>query len=145
MTKTLEETWWGHYEDLAVYMGERGGQRPRQNDSPRAAALYSWSFAQRRALDAGTLTAERREALDRLGEWSAGRNENPEELWERRLGELQQFVAGRGRFPAYNVGLRGTGEHVLGVWVSTQRTRFRKGRMRTDRRERLDRMLPGWV
>jgi hypothetical protein len=144
---TRDQMWWGHYNDLASYMGERGGERPRQNDSPRAAALHSWLVKQGQYFDAGTLSAERAEALEALealGEWKPQRKENPEEVWNRRLMEFQQFVTTTGRFPVYDR-VRRPEERVLAVWLARQRDGKRRGWLQPDRQERLERVSPHWA
>ncbi|WP_167398967.1 helicase associated domain-containing protein [Arthrobacter pityocampae] len=59
--------WWEHYGRLAAYVRERGGI-PAQNESREARVLYRWVENQRRNHDAGTLTPDRVEALNVLGE-----------------------------------------------------------------------------
>ncbi|MHA7280244.1 helicase associated domain-containing protein [Arthrobacter sp. MDT2-2] len=141
--RSREQALWEHYGDVAAYMRERGGALPAQNDSPEARVLYRWIEAQRRQYDAGTLAQDRVDALDRLGEWIGTRKGDPEVLWAQRLEEVRQFRASTGRFPYYDPD-RHPGEKVLGVWLGRQRTWWRKGRLRADRQERLDRVLPGW-
>ncbi|WP_168796581.1 helicase associated domain-containing protein [Arthrobacter echini] len=134
--------WWEHYTELVTYVGAQGGL-PAQNDSTVARVLYRWLENQRRTFDAGKLTAEKIVALDRVGEWVGTRKGNPEELWARRLDELWQFLAERGRFPRHEKA-RYPEEKVLAVWLGRQRTWHRKGRLRPDRFQRLEEVVPGW-
>ncbi|WP_394253524.1 helicase associated domain-containing protein [Arthrobacter pityocampae] len=140
--KTREQVWWEHYGRLAAYVREHGGI-PAQNDSREARVLYRWVENQRRNHDAGTLTPDRVEALNRLGEWIGTRRGNADVLWDRRLEEVRQFRAVVGRFPIYDR-VRHPAETVLAVWLGRQRTWQRKGRLRPDRHQRLDGGLPGW-
>lgn len=149
VVRTRDQTWWEHYNDVVAYTGDRDGGRggglPRQNDSRQASRLYRWVEAQRRQHDQGNLTQDQVEALDGLGQWRGVRRGTQDQWWERRFGEVEQFVATTGRLPVYGPGSQGTVEGVLGIWVGTQRMRARTGRLSADRRQRLDRVLPGWM
>lgn len=137
-----DQVWWEHYTDLAAYVDAHGGL-PAQNDSTVARVLYRWIENQRRVFDAGNLTAEKIEALDRVGEWVGTRKGNPEELWARCLEELRQFRAEKNRFPRHEKA-RYPEEKVLAVWLGRQRTWHRKDRLRPDRLQRLEQVVPGW-
>jgi hypothetical protein len=121
---------------------EHGGI-PAQNDSQDSRVLYRWVENQRRNHDAGTLPSDRIQALNALGEWVGTRRGNADELWARRLEDVRQFRAAVGRFPIYDRD-RHPNETVLAVWLGRQRTWQRKGRLRADRHQRLDEVLPGW-
>ncbi|WP_104182177.1 helicase associated domain-containing protein [Arthrobacter sp. B0490] len=140
--RSRDQVWWEHYAVMATYVGRVGGL-PAQNDSVEARVLYRWLENQRRSHDAGRLTQDKSEALDRLGEWVGTRKGNPEKLWARRLEQVQQFRDESGRFPVYDPRRR-PDERVLAVWLGRQRTWSRKGRLRPDRQETLGRVLPGW-
>lgn len=140
--RSREQVWWEHYVHMTAYV-ERVGGLPAQNDSAEARVLYRWLENQRRTHDAGRLTPDKVGALDRLGEWVGTRKGNPDELWVRRLEQVQQFRDKSGRFPVYDPQRR-PDEKVLAVWLGRQRTWLRKGRLRTDRRETLGDTLPGW-
>ncbi|THJ65656.1 hypothetical protein E8P82_11855 [Arthrobacter echini] len=137
-----DQVWWEHYTELVAYVGAHGGL-PAQNDSTVARVLYRWIENQRRVFDAGNLAAEKIVALDTVGEWVGTRKGNPEELWERRLEELRLFRAERGRFPRHEKA-RYPEEKILAVWLGRQRTWHRKGRLRPDRLQRLNQVVPGW-
>ncbi|WP_187393385.1 helicase associated domain-containing protein [Arthrobacter echini] len=137
-----DQVWWEHYTDLVAYVHAHGAL-PAQNDSTVARVLYRWIENQRRTFDAGKLGVERVAALDRVGEWVGTRKGNPEELWARRLEELQLFRAEKNRFPRHEKA-RYSEEKVLAVWLGRQRTWHRKGRLRPDRLQRLNQVVPGW-
>lgn len=140
--RSREQVWWEHYTDMTAYVNRAGGL-PAQNDSLEARVLYRWLENQRRSYDAGRLAQDKAEALDRLGEWVGTRKGHPEELWARRLGQVQRFRDETGRFPIYDPQRR-PDEKILAVWLGRQRTWQRKGRLRADRQETLTRVLPGW-
>ncbi|MHA7192008.1 helicase associated domain-containing protein [Arthrobacter sp. MDT2-16] len=140
--RNREQVWWEHYADMASYVYRVGGL-PAQNDSMEAKVLYRWVENQRRSHDAGRLAQDKIEALDRVGEWIGTRKGNPEELWARRLEQVQRFRDETGRFPVYDP-QRHPDEKVLAVWLGRQRTWHRRGRIRGDRQEQLSQVLPGW-
>ncbi|MHA7191959.1 helicase associated domain-containing protein [Arthrobacter sp. MDT2-16] len=141
--RNREQVWWEHYADMASYVYRVGGL-PAQNDSMKAKVLYRWVENQRRTHDAGRLTQDKIEALDRLGEWRGTRRGNASEWWTKRLGQVHRFRADTGRFPTYDPERR-PDEKVLAIWLSRQRTWERKGLLRFDRRQRLNALLPGWL
>ncbi|WP_104168929.1 helicase associated domain-containing protein [Arthrobacter sp. SX1312] len=139
---TREGLWWKHYSDVAALVREHG-MLPSQNHGNQARVLYRWIEAQRRQNDAGNLTQDKLDALDELGAWKGRRRGRPDEHWSRRLTELCQFYEANGRLPMYDPIRRPT-EKRLAVWLVRQRTWERKGRLRSDRRQRLDAALPVW-
>jgi hypothetical protein len=140
--RSREQVWWEHYAAMATYVDRVGGL-PAQNDSPEARVLYRWLENQRRSFDAGRLAQDKVDALNRLGEWVGTRKGNPEELWARRLEQVQHFRDETGRLPFYDP-QRHPDEKVLAVWLGRQRTWQRKRRLRADRQETLDQEVPGW-
>lgn len=140
---TREEVWWQHYGDVASHVTEHG-MLPSQNHGEKARVMYRWIEAQRRQDDAGNLTQDKLAALDLLGFWQGVRRGRPDEHWTRRLEELRLFYDVRGRLPMYDP-VRRPDERLLAVWLTRQRTWQRKARLRSDRRQRLDDAVPGWL
>ncbi|WP_206687011.1 helicase associated domain-containing protein [Arthrobacter bussei] len=140
---TREGLWWKHYNDVAAHVSAHG-MLPSQNHGDHARVLYRWIEAQRRQNDAGNLTHDKLEALDRLGSWQGVRRGRPDEHWTRRLTELCLFHRSHGRLPMYDP-VRRPEERLLAVWLIRQRTWERKGRLRLDRRHRLPAALPDWM
>lgn len=138
-----EQVWQHHYADLAEHVREHG-RLPSQNDSEHSRKLYRWVEAQRRQNDAGNLTQDKLDALHMLGDWQGTRRGTGDEHWETRLGEVRGFPDDTGRFPMYDPVHR-PDERLLAVWIVRQRTWARQGRLRTDRRQRLNAILPGWM
>ncbi|WP_104181667.1 helicase associated domain-containing protein [Arthrobacter sp. B0490] len=140
--RSREQVWWEHHTAMATYVARVGGL-PAQNDSLEARVLYRWLENQRRTHDAGRLTQDKVDALNRLGEWIGTRKGNPDELWVQRLKQVQHFRDETGRFPIYDP-QRHPDEKVLAVWLGRQRTWQRNGRLRADRQKILDQVLSGW-
>lgn len=140
---TREKMWWTHYNDVAAHLAG-DGRLPSQNRGEKACVLYRWIEAQRRQHDAGNLTQDKLDALDRLGAWQGVRRGYLDEHWETRLRDVHRFRDVHGRLPIYDP-TRRPEERLLAVWLGTQRTWQRKGRLRLDRRQRLNTVLPGWM
>jgi hypothetical protein len=138
-----EQLWQKQYADLAEHVRERG-KMPAQNDSEHSRKLYRWVEAQRRQDDVGNLTQDKRDALDRLGDWQGIRRGPGDGHWDKRLSDVHRFRDLTGRFPIYDPERR-PDERLLAVWVTRQRTWARTGRLRFDRRQRLTAMLPDWM
>jgi hypothetical protein len=135
--------WFRRNPTMATYVDTAGGL-PAQYDSVEAKALHRWLENQRRSHDTGRLARDKVEALDKLGEWGGKRRGNTAELWTTRLREMHRLRTDTGRFPTYDPERR-PDEKVLAVWLGRQRTWQRKGHFRSDRRQRLDALLPGWL
>ncbi|MHA7284198.1 helicase associated domain-containing protein [Arthrobacter sp. TMS2-4] len=140
--RSREQVWWEHYARLTAHVRAHG-RIPAQNDSQDSRVLYRWVENQRRNYDAGTLTPDRIQSLNALGEWVGMRRGNADALWALRLEEVRQFHAHTGRFPIYDR-VRYPDETVLAVWLGRQRTWQRKNRLRPDRLQKLNQTLPGW-
>lgn len=92
-----------------------------------------WVLTLRRAARRGSLSDERRAELDRhLPNW----NQTLEDVWNARLEQAAALRKEQGD------SLKFTGP--TGVWLNNQRNLARRGKLSPERREQLDRHLPGW-
>ena len=143
----LESEWQRRLQKLHQFVAEHNCL-PHAGEPP----LGRWARQQRathRALlrgEASIMTAHRMAALEAVPYWTweVDVEQLRDEDWQRRLGELQEFVAGHGRLPWRKEG-------PLGGWVGTQR-RARKAldqggqgrlRMTQDRVAALE-AVPHW-
>jgi hypothetical protein len=138
-----EQLWHKHYAGLAAHVRDQG-KMPAQNDGEHSRKLYRWVEAQRRQHDVGNLTQDKCVALDQLGDWHGTRRGPGDDHWDKRLSEVRRFRDETGRFPIYDPERR-PDERLLAVWITRQRTWARTGRLRFDRRRRLNALLPGWM
>ncbi len=124
--------WLRRYEELAVYCGnEHGGRLPDPRRLP--GRLERWLAAQRRCRRKGRLNERQIQMLDELGmAWDLPALR--EVRWRSRYEELKRFEQGRGhtRVPSDE------GAADLAAWVERQRFRYRRGRLREDRKRLLD-------
>ncbi len=75
--------------------------------------------------------------------WQRGERRVRIKQWEKRYGQLLEYVGEHGdaRVPPSHISDEG---ERLGEWVVEQRDRFRRGMLDSDRSQRLER-LPGWT
>ena len=122
-----EERWEKNYADLVTFKKVHG-----HCIVPTESALSSWCSAQRTRKE--TLSSERIAQLDTLGfTWDAR-----EALWGKNYAELVAYKEAKGHcnVPA-NSG-------PLGAWCSTQRIECGKGKMTSERIDRLDAIGFDW-
>lgn len=109
------------------------------NNTPVRGQLKVWLKSQRRAAVAGSLTAERKSALDaRAPGWDRP-TADAENVWMGRAEDLANYVDFAGRLPssAETAGLH--------RWMNYQRSLARAGKITTKRRKWLDKNVPGWL
>jgi len=107
---------------------------------------YTFLQYQREKCRAGKLPGDQRSYLDEhLSGWlTPPKHDREEELWGRRAGELERFVALHGRFPSYKTASEPL-EKVLAVWVQRQRYCLRRGILVDTRQRQLDMQIPCWA
>jgi hypothetical protein len=108
--------------------------------------LGVWVMARRAQFKEGGLSTERVAALEAFPGWGWGRKRgNSAVAFERGLAALAQFVEreGHARVPHGHVELFEGTEYPLGDWASARRQFFKRGKMPSDQRGRLE-AFPGW-
>ena len=118
---------------LGVPTAPSGRRAPAQGRTRASgvAAIGNWVTAQRGLRE--TMSAERRTRLESLSFWEW----DPfEAAWESSFAALVRFYEEHGAVP-----VRANVE--LGLWVQTQRTLSKSGRLHPERRARLD-AIPYW-
>jgi len=101
-------------------------------------ALGAWVNAQRSSWKRDKLRADRVSRLEAVPGWTWNLLDA---RWDEAFASLERFVARRGHadVPQGHV----ENDFALGGWVSTQRMRWKRGRLSIDRISRLE-ALPGW-
>jgi len=137
-------SWLSSLEALAKFR-ESSGRYPTSRDSdPGNRRLASWLSIQRRSARAGRLDAERLRLLAVLPGWDVDQRSAEEaERWKSRLEELRAFKASEGRWPQFRRPVS-EDEHVLGVWLHSQRQAFGRGRLDAEALRLLNLKIPGW-
>ncbi|WP_310773404.1 DEAD/DEAH box helicase [Mycobacterium sp. Z3061] len=128
------EEGFGHLKD---YVKVNGSARMPSKHEFNGFKLGIWINTQRQ--NWATLSAERKERLRKLPGWTLN---TKQALWDEGFDHLLNYVEqyGDGAVPAGKV-FHG---YKLGQWVTVQRTMFRKGVIKPERRAKLDR-VSGWV
>ncbi|MEH0110697.1 helicase associated domain-containing protein [Tersicoccus sp. MR15.9] len=133
--KLAEYRWW-----LATT-----GHQPREHGhTDLERTIAGWIRRQRAADRDGTLTADRRAALDQLGRWQRPALGAPKDgHFAERVDQLAAFVAEHHRLPT-RYGDPGV-ERVLAVWLMGVRGVARAGTLTEQRRTALDTAAPDWL
>jgi len=121
-----EQQWERAFEKLRMFQASANGDWRGM-----APALGSWCTQQREAYREGRLSKEQIERLEAIGFlWKLR-----DDLWEKHFANLVAFKAAFGHC---DVPQRFDGYPGLGMWCSTQRERFARGRLKVEQAERLD-------
>jgi hypothetical protein len=114
----------------------------------RADSLGQWVARQQAKHQRGRLSPERTQRLEQIGfVFEAGaetglRKAENEARWEKSFAALIEFKRIQGHF---HVPRRGAANGTLGVWVQNLRRQKRRGRLREDRRRRLEEAQFTWA
>ncbi|WP_257616910.1 helicase associated domain-containing protein, partial [Chlamydia suis] len=132
----LKEGWEENFLELKRFREEYGHCKvPR--GYPENPQLASWVNNQRVDFKKGKLSEDRIARLEELGfVWYV-----TEEAWEENFLELQRFREEHGHCNVPNVYPQNPS---LGVWVSNQRTKFKKGKLAEDKIARLEELGFVW-
>lgn len=131
-----EETWTRIFSELEAFHQRYRHCRvhPQWPENPN---LGSWVMRQRALKRKGELAPDRIKRLDALGfEWSPHSTS-----WKRMFDRLAAFVAERG---SCNVPASEPEHERLAIWVRTQRTARRKGKLAPDKIEQLTALGIDW-
>ena len=137
MMEQLGTRWHLKFGTLKKYMEEHG-EEPDQDTEFEGLKIGSWLTAQRAAHKKGKLSKDREVLLDQLGvEW--GTSWETEQSWARHMAACSTFLDDNGKLPTQ--GDESSDGLKIGVWLSHQRRRFRKGRLLEDRKYALVNLL----
>jgi hypothetical protein len=126
-TNTSE--WERHYSELAAYRQANGNCLVATQTE-----LGRWVNTQQQAFATDRLSTERHDRLEQLGfEWN-GRPRFAAN-WEEGFAMLLQY---RDEYGSCDAPQKHPNHRRLGVWISNQRTKFRKGRLNEDQVRRLE-------
>lgn len=142
--KVMPRPTWQHRLGEVIAFTRRTGRYPTQRAANKdARSLGYWLAGQRAKERAGTLSPERVEALDALGQWRRPAKEPGEaDLWDRRCGQVAQFIQEKSHRPRYKDG--SAHEKVLATWLAAQRVALNEGRLSVERSLALRRVFRGW-
>jgi hypothetical protein len=137
MMEQLGTRWHLRFGALKKYMEEHG-EEPDQDTEFEGLKIGSWLRAQRAAHKKGKLSKDREVLLDQLGvEW--GTNWDTEQSWACHMAACSTFLDDNGKLPTQ--GDESPDGLKIGVWLSHQRQRFRKGQLLEDQKQALENLL----
>jgi len=132
----MSDRWDNMYEALQAFRDEYGHCNVPTR-AGRHQRLGRWVAAQRYKRKIGELDAAHIEALDAVGfVWSAS-----ERAWQKMYRALQAFVEEHGHA---NVPERFSASRKLANWVHSQRHSYRKGRLSSERMQKLEELGFCW-
>uniref|UniRef100_UPI0009B050FF DEAD/DEAH box helicase n=1 Tax=Chlamydia suis TaxID=83559 RepID=UPI0009B050FF len=128
--RVLEEAWEENFLELQRFREEHGHCKVPQR-YPQNPSLGVWVGRQRRRFKKGKLAEDRIARLEEIGfVWDV-----LEEGWEENFLELKRFQEEHGHC---KVPHKYPKSPQLSVWVSDQRTKFKKGKLSEDKIARLE-------
>jgi superfamily II DNA or RNA helicase len=132
------EFWFGLLER---YIRENGNTLVPAKSRFHGHKLGAWVNEQRARYMEGTLPAER---MSRLGELDGWTWDARDTMWEEAIRHLGEYIEQNGN-AIVPITYRTANGFKLGQWVSVQRTRYEKGFIDQERRERLEALPGGWA
>jgi superfamily II DNA or RNA helicase len=135
-----ESKWDKCFRLFRAFVEDRGSTAVPRDHHEEGVGLLAWVKNQRRAFATGTIKPDRAAKLESLPGWSWNTHDD---AWEEGLSHMEEYAKTSGNclVAALYVSPDGFG---LGRWVNAQRVAHTKGKLRTDRRERLQ-AIPGWI
>jgi hypothetical protein len=146
-------SWERKFEKLLAYK-QRYGHCDVPTGWPKDPALAHWVITQRSWRRKGRLSQDRIQRLDGIGfSWSSRLDDNDaagsfqehvkvaDQLWELRFAELVRF---RKQYGHFSVPQSDVSKRRLHDWLAWQRKHRRSGRLREDRKRRLQKLGVEW-
>ncbi len=130
-----DEQWDKKYELLKEYVENHNGKLPQS----REPIIGNWLIWQKEKYKKGELSKEKKEKLDKLGDWlTSYRNQKEDEQWDKKCELLKEYVENHnGQFPPYR-------EPKIGYWLSNQKQAYKNEGLSKERKEKLDK-LGDWL
>jgi hypothetical protein len=134
----IEDRWNSAYQELKSFVTARGHALVPGDYQQNGIRLARWVAGQRANHKRGRLPKDRITQLESLAGWSW---DPYEDQWNSAYQELTSFVKAHGH-TLVPQSYRQNGIE-LGTWVSTQRIKYKRGRLPKDKVKRLE-SLKGW-
>jgi hypothetical protein len=134
----IEDQWNSAFRELKSFLKAHGHARVPQHYRQNGIQLGTWIGKQRAKHNRGHLPKDKVKRLESLKGWSW---DPREDSWNSSYQELKSFLKAHGhaRVPDeyQQNGIQ------LGTWISTQRNKYKRGRLPVDKAKRLE-SLRGW-
>lgn len=136
--------WRSQFQTLRDFV-EKTGRLPRSSETQSEITLHNWRLRQLRSYESGEMSPSKIALLNTIPNWNINQRETDlNQNWEKHLNDVLIFVQTTGRFPRYR-NFDSADEHRLGVWLHNQHQRKTRGLLDIERREKLDKTIPGWA
>lgn len=121
------------------------GRFPRDSSKEKCERSMSrWLSDRRHAGARGSLHVAYGKGLDQIPGWDTSPRAAAEKAkWHQRLADLVEFRAEGNDWPRHKE-YDSEREHILGLWLHSQRQKRRRGDLGTKLLELLDTAVPGW-
>ncbi len=135
----LDDLWDENFAVLARILENEVDSRIPRSRVEGGFNVGSWVDSRRAEYRAGTMSAERIAQLEGLHGWTWDPHSD---LWEQGFLSLSTYVGREGNalVPAKHI----EDDFKLGSWVNRQRSKYRQGKVSSDRVKRLE-AVPGWL
>lgn len=132
-----EKKWYENYAVVKAYC-LKYGDRPSFNDTKNKGA---WLGRQRKLFEEGLLSLEKIKLLDEnIPNWRSGnKGRTDDDSWFESLAKVKKYHDINNSYPIH------TDIENGGMWLINQRQFLKRGKLREDRKEILDKLLPNWV
>jgi Helicase associated domain len=144
---SVDEAWWINLDLLRSHVAATGRWPSMTARDVAERRLGAWVSAQRLSEKIGKLTAERRIALEALGEHFDNHARlavsffgGADEAWQNSFELLHGYVTTSGRWPS--IASKNPTVRKLAQWVSTQRREAKTGKLTVARRAALESVGP---
>jgi superfamily II DNA or RNA helicase len=137
---TLTSRWDKTFRVLQAYADEHKTSRVPQDFRVDGLRLGTWVTQQRSKRNQGKLGDERARRLEALPKWTW---DSVAEQWEDGFRHLEEYVA-QFRDTLVQRDFQSRDGYKLGQWVTTQRSRYTRGKLEPERQVRLEN-LPRWT
>ena len=137
-----DTSWWKRFGELEVYKQEQGDCNVPRGYKQNL-QLGKWVTTQRSCYKQKKMSAERIEALERIGfEWVRPKGRQVDDLWWKRFGELEEY---KREYGDCNVPRGYMLNPQLGRWVARQRVACKHNRMNAEQIEALESIGFEWL
>lgn len=141
--RDLDLIWQTKFDTLRDFVTKKGRIPSLKESYFDGDNIGKWVSHQRQNQKQNKLSRERQDALETIPGWVWGetRELDPDAAWLSNLKILREFVENHRRIPISTEVVNGA---KIGQWVSTQRQTHRKGELRKDRVDALEK-ISGWA
>ncbi|MDF9752802.1 helicase associated domain-containing protein [Arthrobacter sp. ES3-54] len=131
-------------EEIIAWISAEGRFPRDRSDDKGERSMARWLSDRRREAAEGNLFPAYRDGLARIPGWDGNpRAAADDARWHQRLAQLADFRAEGNEWPRHH-DFASEREHALGVWIHSQRQKYRRGDLDPTKVKLMDAAVPGW-